>query len=77
MHDAPGHWPDRAVVKLEDFYYEAVKRYPLVDKWITLLEDHGYEIVDHVDVNTSGLRHGANRHPARTEAALIYEHDPT
>jgi hypothetical protein len=68
---AVAHWPDRAVVNVKDFYYENDKIYPLVAKWIALLEEHGYEVVARDDVKTPGQRHGANRQRVETEAVIV------
>jgi hypothetical protein len=71
MHRAVAHWPARVVVDLSDFI-TAGRTYPLVDKWIALLVDYGYEIADPIEVETPRQRHGANGEArAETEAILI------
>jgi hypothetical protein len=74
MRAAVRHWPDRAVVNVKDV---TVRRrlYQVVRPWVALLEEHGYEIVDQVDVKTRGQREGANLHdqPVESEAVLTCE----
>jgi hypothetical protein len=69
---AVGHWPALVAVNVKDFY-TAGELYPLVGKWIALLEQAGYAITDRTDVPCPGQRFGANRDRAETEAVLVAE----
>jgi hypothetical protein len=72
------HWPDHVLVNVKDIPYTKHGQeliYRTVDKWVALLEEVGYEIVDRTDVATPGQRQGANLHarPVETEAVLVCE----
>jgi hypothetical protein len=70
---AVAHWPARAVVNVKDFYYQNEQLYPVVTKWIALLEEHGYTVRERIDVPCPGNRYGANRQRVETEAVLVCE----
>ena len=62
-------WPALALVNVKDSTRGGAV-YPLVDMWIKLLVDHGYEIVDRVDPTCPGWRFGTN-HAARTDTETV------
>jgi hypothetical protein len=70
---AVAHWPARAVVNVKDFYYQNDQLYPVVTRWMALLEEHGYTVRERIDVPCPGNRYGANRQRVETEAVLVCE----
>jgi hypothetical protein len=66
-----GHWPRHAFVNVKDVVTPSYT-VEVVARWQALLEGHGYEVVDVVEVSTPGQRHGANRdHRADGEAIIV------
>jgi hypothetical protein len=48
-----------AIVNVKDFPHLG-KTYPLVAKWVQLLELYDYAVVDRLEVPTPGIRYGSN-----------------
>jgi hypothetical protein len=71
MQAAVAHWPALVIVNVKDFITGG-KVYRLVEKWTELLREHGYDVVEQLDVACPGNRFGANRDDrVETEAVLV------
>jgi hypothetical protein len=71
------HWPEWVLVNVKDV---ATTTYTVdvVARWQALLEAHGYEVRELVEVSTPGQRHGANRgHRADSEAVIVARQGPS
>jgi hypothetical protein len=71
------HWPEWVLVNVKDVVTPSYT-VSVVARWQTLLEAHGYEVRELVQVSTPGQRHGANRdHRADGEAVIVARQGPS
>jgi hypothetical protein len=70
QHRAIFHWPSVAIVNVSDcpVNYE---RYPTADFYALLMECHGYQVVDRIQMKTPRLKRGENAHRAEFEEILV------